>query len=79
MRGRQGEAGAGGGELTIYVLCVDSERGRYLAVSTTDPSIIAVSYTNVGEAIGNLVISNPGIQIDEVVDLDERLRMSPSN
>lgn len=55
--------------MNIYTVCVDPERGRYLAISTEDPKMFAVSEGSFS-AVGVLVTNNPGIQIDQVIDID---------
>lgn len=57
--------------MNIYTLCVDPERGRYLAVSTENPEMIASSYTSEDEAIGILIRENPGLVIDNIFSLDQ--------
>jgi hypothetical protein len=54
--------------MTIYTLCVDQERGRYLAVSALDPGIFATGSSEI-EALGQLVTATPGIQVDNVVHI----------
>jgi hypothetical protein len=56
--------------MKIYTLLVDPERGGYLAISTTDPSMISFSHTSTNDAVGSLVSANPGIIVDEVVEVD---------
>ena len=52
-------------------MCVDQERGRYLAVSTEDAEVWADSHTSHDDALGKLVRNNAGITVDKVVDIDE--------
>lgn len=58
--------GAGILFMNIYAFSVSNETCDYIAVSTTDPSIIARSYTSTSEAVGKLVTDNPGITIDKI-------------
>ena len=55
--------------MKIYTLCVDPERGKYLAISTEDPKVRAFSYSSEEEALGLLVKQNPGIVIEEVTSI----------
>jgi hypothetical protein len=41
--------------MTIYTMCVDAERGRYMAISAEDPAMKAFSHTSENEALGELV------------------------
>lgn len=57
--------------MRIYTVCVDPERGRYLAVSTEDATVRAESYTSEDEAVGILIREYPGLVVEKVVSLDE--------
>lgn len=59
--------------MVVYVLSVDSERCKYLAFypdpNVADAVILAESHTSTEEAVGRLVRNNPGIQVDQVVEI----------
>lgn len=52
--------------MKIYTVCIDPERGIYLAVSNEDHKLRAVSYTSHDAAVGILVTNNPGLNVEAV-------------
>ena len=58
--------------MTICTLCVDQERGRYVAFFGEDPIVFAESYTSTDEAVGFLTkrIAGTDYRIERVIDLD---------
>ena len=56
--------------MTIYTMCVDPERGAYMAISAEDSSLKVVCGTSEEEALGRLVAQTPGIVIDKVISVD---------
>lgn len=55
--------------VVVYLISVDDQSGRYLAISAADPKIKAVAFTE-NDALGALVRANPGICIRSVVSID---------
>lgn len=53
--------------MNLYVMCVDQMRGAYLAISTENPEIRAVSWSTPEAAVGELVENNPGINIGHII------------
>lgn len=53
--------------MTIYCLCVDPERGKYLAFTDEVDMRQATSYTSKCEAIGLLVADCQGITLTQVI------------
>ena len=49
----------------VYLMCIDPERGGYLAISTIDPSLLVVAGSEEA-ALGQLVESTPGIVVGTV-------------
>lgn len=59
--------------MTIFTICVDQERGCYVAFCRESPGIRAESYIGADEAVGKLVRHVKGTTasaIDEIIDLD---------
>jgi hypothetical protein len=57
-------------EHTILTICIDPERGKYMAVSCQNPQDYrVVSHTSVDDAVGMLVKAVPGICIKEIINL----------
>ena len=53
--------------MTIYTMCVDPERGKYLALAVgEDGWLTAISHTSEAEAIGTLVAENGEITVEAV-------------
>jgi hypothetical protein len=57
--------------ISIYLISVDDESGRTMAISASDPGMRAISYTEDG-ALAALVKANPGITIARVIAIDSR-------
>ena len=55
--------------MVIYTMCVDPERGAYMAISTDDPDCKVICSSE-EEALGRLVRERPGIKVDNVVHID---------
>lgn len=55
--------------MKIYTMCVDAERGRYMAISTIDPSIKVIAGSEM-EAVGNLVKQHATVVIEAVIHID---------
>ena len=55
--------------MVIYTMCVDAERGRYMAISTDDPDLKVLA-SSAEEALGILVRDNPGIKVDNVCSIN---------
>ena len=56
--------------MKIFTLCIDPERGKYLAVGPfADGIYTAVSDTSREAAVGILVANTPGIVVDAVKEL----------
>lgn len=58
--------------MKIYALCIDPERGRYIAISADDETI-AFSWTSENDAVGNLVsllTNEHAVEIGPVIFID---------
>jgi hypothetical protein len=56
--------------MRVFSVCVNPESGIYVAFCADDPLIHARASSS-EEAIGRLLLSRPGLIIDEAIDLDE--------
>ena len=56
--------------MTIYTMCVDPERGAYMAISCDNPDDKIICGTSEQEALGRFVESHPGVTVDKVVSVD---------
>ena len=54
--------------MIIHCLCIDPERGKYLAYDVDDRSKRAISTNSIAEAVGLLIMAHPvkDIQVLEV-------------
>jgi len=55
--------------MIIYCMCVDPERGRYLAFFNEDPSKKVIC-DDLDAAVGRLVRENEGVTIDNVYEVE---------
>lgn len=60
--------------MTIFTLCVDPERGKYLAFFGEDPIVQEVSYTSTDEAVGKLMKKAVGWPVSKIVVVDALIK-----
>lgn len=67
--------------MTIYVMCVNDETGKTLAISAEDPTIREYGWNGHDEAVGALVVRQAGlgkpITVDRVVFINTSEQWPP--
>jgi len=56
--------------MTIYTLCIDPERGRYIAIGSSVPPKVAMSHRSESDAVGRLVQEAAYIEVDAVISIE---------
>ena len=65
--------------MVIFTLCIDPERGRYIAFSSEDCELTAISHNSEEEAVGLLMINCPGLPFDAVKSVSTSTRAPRSD